>query len=302
MIKRRLNAPLGASIIVLSSLFYASYGIWTTLMGNFFGGYTASALRSILVLVIMVPVAIARHQLGPINWRRHWPYVAGLLFSSCFTWGPFYYAVLHAGIGIALTINYAGIVIGMFFFGWLFARERFSKDKWLATLLGLIGLYLIFTPSIADLGWLALVGAAVSGLSIASNSVIVKHLPYNATQSTVFLWATSVVANIFMASVFREQHPAVGWYAQWLYLVFFAIASVAASWLFITGLKLVEAGVAGILGLLEIVFGVLFGILFFSEHVGSVVDVGIITIIAAAAIPYIRDYNAQRGTLDKVGS
>ena len=67
----RPTAPLGASLVVTSSFFYASYGIWTTLMGNFFGGYTASALRSVLVLIILVPIAFAYKQLGPVQWRKN---------------------------------------------------------------------------------------------------------------------------------------------------------------------------------------------------------------------------------------
>jgi drug/metabolite transporter (DMT)-like permease len=70
-----------------------------------------------------------------------------------------------------------------------------------------------------------------------------------------------------------------------------------ASWMLLTGLKYVEAGAAGVLGLLEIVFGVLFGMLFFHEQVSSVVLSGIVIIISAAAIPYIKDYNSTRGSL-----
>src|SRR5579864_2790117 len=106
----RPTAPLGASLIVLSSIFYASYGIWTTLMGNFFGGYTASALRSILILAILVPIALVYKQLGPVKWRKNRIYLIGMLLSSLFVWGPFYYAILHIGIGIALAVNYACIV------------------------------------------------------------------------------------------------------------------------------------------------------------------------------------------------
>ncbi len=291
------KAPLGASLVVVSSIFYASYGIWTTLMGNFFGGYTASALRSILVLVILVPMAFLYKQLGPVNLRRNWTSLTGLIASSLFVWGPLYYAVLHAGIGIALAVNYASIVIGMFFFGKLFAGERFTRDKLLSTVLGIIGLFFVFSPDISNLRWIALAAAVLSGLSCAANSVAAKKISYNPTQSTISVWVTSVVANIFMALLIGEKIPAIGLHIQWLYLVFFAIASVGASYTLIKGLKLIEAGAAGILGLLEIVFGVLFGLIFFGERIGGIVWVGLIIIIVSAAIPYIKDYNVKRGTL-----
>jgi drug/metabolite transporter (DMT)-like permease len=298
MAKTKLGAPLGASFIVLSSVFYASYGIWTKLMGNFFGGYTASAWRSVLVLVILVPIAMVYRQFEAINWKRNWRYLIGLVVGSLFIWGPLYYAILHAGIGITLAINYAFIVIGMFFFGRLLAGERFTRDKWLSTFLGLTGVALVFAPTVRSIGWLALGAAVISGLSTASNMVIAKQVPYNATQSTVLLWIASVIANFLMLMLIGEHAPASVWHLEWLYLILFAGASVAASWFFIKGVKLIDAGAAGILGLLEIVFGVVFGAVLFSERPGLTVLIGVAVIIAAAAIPYVRAYNAKRGTLD----
>lgn len=284
--------------MVLSSFFYASYGIWTKLMGDFFGGYTASALRSILVLLILIPIAAAYRKLQPINLKQNWKYIAGLLFTSIFIWGPLYYAILNAGISVSLTINYASIVIGMFFFGWLLLKERFTKDKLISSALGFLGLSLIFSPSMNSIGLLALLAALMSGVATAANMVITKQMPYNATQATVVLWATSVIANVLMLFAFSEATPSISWHAEWFYLVLFAVASVIASWTFVRGVKLIEAGAAGILGLLEIVFGVLFGVIFFHERPGSIVLIGVMVIITAAAIPYIKDFNPKRGTLD----
>lgn len=299
MPKIKSAAPIGASLVVLSSFFYASYGIWTKLMGNFFGGYTASALRSVLVLMILLPIALFYRQLGKIDWQQNWRYFVGMVVASAFVWGPLYFAILEAGVGISLAITYAGIVSGMFIFGWLFAGERLTRDKWISIALGLVGLWLVFSPTIAaGFGWLALVAALVSGLGSAANSVIAKKMPLNATQATVLLWLASVVANIPMAFVLREDMPSVGLHIEWVYLVIFAVASIIASWAFIKGVKLIEAGAAGVIGLTEIVFGVLFGVAFFGERPGLIVLTGVAVIIAAAAIPYVKDYNAKHGTLE----
>lgn len=294
---KSVSAPLGASLVVLSSFFYASYGIWTKLMGDFFQGYTASALRSVLVLVILLPIAFLYRHFEPINLKRNWRYITGMLIASLFTWGPLYYAILHAGVGISLAIAYASIVLGSFFFGWLFGRERFTKDKAISAFLGIIGLALIFSPTTGHLALLALFGALVSGLSAGANTVFSKQIRYNATQSTIALWVTSVIANFFMAFILKEHYPSIGLYAPWLYLVFFAIASVIASWSLVKGVKLIDAGAAGVLGLLEIVFGVLFGIILFHERPSVIALLGMAVIIAAASIPYFKDYNAKRGTL-----
>jgi len=292
------KAPVGASLVVLSSFFYASYGIWTKLMGNFFQGYTASALRSVLVIAIILPIAIAYRQLQPLKFQQNWRYIAGMFVASLFMWGPLYYAILHLGVGISLAVAYASIVLGSFFFGWLLAGERFTTDKAIAAGLGIAGLGLIFTPTTGHIGLLALLGALVSGLSAGANTVFSKKIHYNSAQATLMMWITSIAANLLMAIIIGEHLPAIGWHMQWLYLVFFAIASVIASWAMVRGVKLIEAGAAGVLGLLEIVFGVLFGVLFFRERPGLLVLAGVGMIILAAAIPYIKDYNAKRGTLE----
>lgn len=298
MANKKHAAPLGATLVVFSSVFYASYGIWTKLMGDFFQGYTASAIRSVLVLLILLTIAVYYHHLEPVRFRWNWRYMTGLLIASLFTWGPLYYAILHAGVGISLAINYAGIVIGSFFFGWLFGQERFTKDKALSAILGFGGLALIFSPSMGAIGLLALAGALVSGLSAGANIVFTKRIRYNATQSTIFSWIASVIANTVMVFAIDERQPKIGWYAPWFYLVCFAVASVIASWTFIKGVKLIDAGAAGILGLLEIVFGVLFGVILFHEKPSAIVLLGMAVIIAAASIPYLKDYNAKHGTLE----
>ena len=299
MSKLRSSAPLGASLVVLSSVFYASYGIWTKLTGNFFGGYTASALRSAMVLVILVPIAWGLRQLKPVQWRRDWLYFLGLFLTAALIWGPMYYAVLRAGVGITLSISYACIVIGMFFFGWWWLGEKFTKDKMISALLGFVGLLLVFSPSMSGQAVVPMLAALVAGLACAAHYVIIKKLQYSATQSTILAWMSSVLANTLMAWAIGESLPASGFHIQWAYLAIFAAASVVATWSFVSGVRRIEVGAAGIIGLLEIVFGVLFGMVFFGERPGALVLFGVVVIIAAAAIPYVKDYNAKRGTLEE---
>lgn len=296
--QKRTGAPLGASLIVLSSLFYASYGIWVTLIGNFLGSFTASALRCAAVFGLLIVIAVVRKELQKIYWRRDIKWILIMIVSSILVSGPLYYAVVVAGVSVSLAIGYIGIVIGMFIFGWLFSGEQFTKDKLVATVLGIIGIALVFSPSVKLVGWLALVAALVSGLATAANMATTKKVPYNGSQSAILVWGTGLV-NIPMAFLLHEHLPTGGWHIEWFYLLCFVLASVIASWTFIRGLKLIEAGAAGILGLLEVVFGVLIGMVFFGERPGVVVFLGVLFILAAAAIPYIKDYNAKRGTLEQ---
>jgi hypothetical protein len=49
--------------------------------------------------------------------KHNWRYLVGMVVASLFVWGPLYYAILHAGVGISLAVNYGSIVLGMFLFG-----------------------------------------------------------------------------------------------------------------------------------------------------------------------------------------
>ncbi len=289
----KAKVPLGAGLILLSSLFYASYGIWTKLMGDFFGGYTASALRSVVVLILLIPITWKLKRFEPLNLKKNWRYILGMIGASLFIWGPLYYAVLNAGVGLALTVAYASIVIGMLFFGWLLAHERFTLAKTASVMLGIIGLALIFSPSTSHVAWLALGAAMLSGLATALNTVISKNIQYNATQTTVVLWVTSVIANTLMLFVFREQYPVIGAHVEWIYLILFAGASLVASWSLTKGVKLIDAGVAGILGLFEIVFALVFGAVLFQENPSFLAILGAGIIIVAAAVPYLKSKHTK---------
>ncbi len=233
--------------------------------------------------------------LRPFHWRANWTFGVALTVSSCFVWGSLYYAIITAGVGVSLAVNYGTYVLAMLLLGKLVSGERFTKDKAVATLLGFIGIGLIFLRADSKLLLLALGAAILSGVCIAIGSILAKHLPYEATQSAICLWGTSVIANVGMALLF-DHAPATGAFEvdNGLYFVLFAVASVGASWMLIKGLRLMESGGAGVLGLLEIVFAVLFGVVLFDERADLLVLVGVATVVAAAAIPYLNEYREHR--------
>ena len=291
----RVTAATGGSLVIFSSLFYASYGIWTKLIGSSLGGYTASAIRSAIVLAILC-IFIRRQNFKRFDWQRHGKYAAGAVITALFIWGPLYFAINTAGVGVSLTVNYAAIVIGMFIFGRLFAAERITIQKFASAIFGLLGLSLIFGADFKIVSSLAMLAATMSGLASAANMLISKKLPYSTLQSAVIVWIASVVANLFMALILKEPITVVGWHIQWLYLIAFGVASVIASSSFIAGVKRIDVGLAGILGLLEVVFGLAFGIIFFGERPSYAVITGALVIMIAAMIPYVPARQARSST------
>lgn len=290
------RAPLGASLVVVSSLIYASYGVWIVLMGDSFGSFMQAVLRSSLVVIFLLPIALYRKELTKIHWRRDAWLLAGQLISSLLIAAPLYYSVLKVGVGLGIGITYAGIILGSFLFGWVFNNEKYTKDKFLSTVLGVLGLWLVFTPNLKALGFLAMSAALLSGLASGLNMVVNKKLQYSASQTAIMTWTATALINIPFVFAVHEHMPAFD--VHWFYLLLFAMASLAASWTLISGLKLIEAGAAGILGLLEIVFGVVYGVVFFKEQLSLLSLLGMTAIVVAAAVPYVQHYNKQKGTIE----
>ena len=261
-------------------------------MCDFFTGYTAAAIRSTLIVIILGAIAFYYKRLEPVRLRKNWLHILGLFITSLFIWGPLYYATLHAGLGISSAVAYASIVLGMFFFGWWWDGEEITKDKIISSILGIIGLLLIFSPTVSLSQFITLSGAFISGLATAANAVASKKISYHSTQATLVVWITSAIANAVMALALGKSYPEFHGEIEWVYLGLFAIVSLIATWSLVKGVKLIDAGTAGILGLLEIVFGVLFGVLFFSEKPGPIILVGVGIIILASAIPYLKKFRA----------
>ena len=100
-------------------------------------------------------------------------------------------------------------------------------------------------------------------------------------------WGAIIIVNLPLIFIFNEVLTVNFFDIHYLYLAGFGLTSLLASWLVISGLKLIDAGLAGILGLLEIVFAVLLGVLFFAEKPTPLALFGIVLIIISAGIPYL---------------
>ena len=252
-----------------------------------------ASIRSVLVIFYLLPVTYYKKQLGKVYWRRDIWWFGAFLLSSVLISGPIYYAYLHAGIAIATLVYYAGLLVSYFIFGKLFSNESFTKVKLVALSGCLVGLYLMFAPELHGAKLLALCAALVSGLATGLDVCASQKIRYSANQSALFVWVAGLLVNIPLAILFNEHVPHTLTNVAWVYLLIFSVVSVFASVFIVAGSKLIEAGMVGIIGLSEVVFGVLFGVVLFAEKLALTTIVGMACIISAAALPYIIEYRSK---------
>ena len=95
-------------------------------MGDFFGGYTASGLRSLVVLALLLILAIWLRGFEPLAWKENRKRLLGMVLVSMLVWGPLYWSVLEVGIGLALSVNYSAICNWVPFL-WLVVSKRVTQ-------------------------------------------------------------------------------------------------------------------------------------------------------------------------------
>lgn len=287
--KHRSNTAFyGSSLIIASSLFYGSYGVWTRLMGNSFGPYMQAWIRGVIViLILLLTFFFGRQKWESVRWRKDRWWLILWCLANWMIGAPLYYAINRIGIGLGILIFYSSYLLAMFVLGRLLSGEQYDRAKVCATLLALGGLFLTSAPTFSGTELLPFVAAAAAGCSVGLDMVVAQKVNYGSTQTAILAWATGLVGTIPAAFILHEQVPSFR-SVHWLYLFAFVVASTAASWLSIHGVKRIEAGAAGILGLLEIVWALLFGMLFFHERPHMLVYAGAVCIVAAAAIPYLK--------------
>lgn len=263
-------------------------------MGSSFGDFSQSAIRSVFVILYLLPFAFYHKSLSKMMWRRDWKWLLTLLVASCFISGPLYYAYNHAGVAITTLFSYTGMLIGYICFGMIFSKEKFTKDKLFAVVLSVLGLVLTFGLKFKMSELIPVLAALSSGLAIGYEGVAIQKIKYSATQSTIIAWTVGIIVNVPIGLALHEKIPTNFISKAWLYLLIFSVISVLSSWFNIAGSKLIEAGAVGIIGLCEVVFGVLFGVAVFHEKLSFAIAVGMILIVGAASLPYIIELKGEK--------
>ncbi len=285
-----LKGPL---FVFISAILYGSYGVWAVLLGDGFGNFFQAYARSIVVLAALIPVCIYTGSWVQMHWSdiQHFKWV--LIFLP-FSQVPIYYAFQHAGVGITTLIFFGTYAVTAYVVAYLLVGEKMNVIKLVSLLLALVGLYLTFVSSLGAFSFLALLMAVVAGISGGGGMSALKLVPkrFSALQILVLTWGLSLVVHIPLSLYFGEQPPKFD--VHWLALIGFAAAGFFASWFVVEGLRHMDASLAGLIGLLEVIAAIILGYFIFSEELHVLTLLGGLIILIAAALPHMADVAKKR--------
>ncbi len=284
----------GTVYILISAIFYASYGVWSRLMSASFGEFSQAWTRGLFLLVVILVFNFKYRFLKRMT-EKDLPWFILIALAGGLNQAPYYFGFQHLQIGTATLLFYASLVIGGYIISKVFLSEKIDGTKLLSLGLSVIGMTLIYSFSLNSNQLLAAALTCFAGFLGAATVVLTKKLSGNYHELQIMLgyFVLQVVINTPLAVLNHEPIPSLSDTTAWVAQLFYALSMLAANYAVIEGFKYVEGSVGSLIGLAEILFGALFGLIFFAEVFSTFTVLGGALIIFAAAYPSIK---ASRNT------
>jgi drug/metabolite transporter (DMT)-like permease len=278
---------LGLASILASAFFYGSYGVWSRLMVGGFGEFNQAWIRAILVLTIIVPFGLITHAYKRIE-KSDLKWFVVISLAGGLNQAPYYFGFRYLDVGIATLLFYGALTVGVFIIGKFFFAEKITRIKLLALVLGILGLVIISGISlITDKSLTAAALVVIAGTLGACTVAFPKKLSlnYSEVQILTILFGCMLVCNLIFNFFVPEPLPPSIISIPWLAQIMYTIAQLSASLFMIKGFSLLQPAIAALLGLTEVIFAIILGMLIFGEQLTPSIVVGSLLILTAAALP-----------------
>jgi drug/metabolite transporter, DME family len=274
----------GVLLVLAAATLWGTLGTIYTLASERYGltpltiVFWRAALAAIGVGAGMLVLAVARREgLRAFKIRRRdLPlFLAfGLLGGTAF-FLLYVYAVLLVGVAVAVVLLYTSPVF-VALMAWRFLGEGFGWRKGVALTLTLAGAVLVsqVLNSEVRLDALGLLCALASALAYALYSILGKRamsLGYAIPTTLLYVYGTGALG-LLIAALLTEPAPLLAMGADagaWSVLLMLAtVQTLGALGLYISGLRLLQAGVAGIVATFELVVASALAVVVLNEPVG----------------------------------
>ncbi len=285
----RLFNLKGSIYITISALMFALYGVFLRQLEQYDVFYQ-TYVKSFLIIFILLAIGIYQKSYRKIDKKDYKAYAVVLLFTV-FSVAPITYAYRYLELGTASFLFYASLTIFSYIFGALYFSEKFDNIKIISLILSILGMVLVFAVKLPQGLLLPIALCILNGLAASGEVVFSKLLSnkYSSNQITVLIFVSIAISHLLL-SVFLGENQDIGLMTHDLHwTLLFCAASIVGMFTVIEGFRILEPSIGAIIGLSEIVFSVLLGVLFYADKISGQILAGGILIILAAALPNLYD-------------
>lgn len=288
-----MRKTLGFSSLLLSAMAFGSFGIWIRLLNKEVSVYQQIVLRNGVAFILALLLVLATKQLKTIDWKSINKQNL-LLYTFLIPLAVVAYniAIIDTKIAVATFAFYVGTILTGWIGGVLFFNEKLTKDKWVSLILVIIGLCLFAYPfNKLSIG---LIAGIVSGILDGSANGFRKDLSGKVSKIVLVLLTGigGVIVSGILIVIFKEELnflPALS-STGWLVGIMFGALLVLLNYLLLIGFQNFDLSLGAIVLSLELLFALLFGILFLKEFPTTLEIAGGTLILIANILPNIKSF------------
>lgn len=280
------TAMRGILSLVLATFLYGFFGILSRIVQLniplFYQNWTRALVASAIAYLFL---AVSRQQ-KPLR-KKDIVWIIARTLAGNIAFIAFFFAIIHLPIGTAYFIFYGASTIIGYLLGYLLFKERLTLVKVIALFLALAGLALVYSINVLLLAPFYLALALISGAMTAMWNIFSKKIShhYSAFQLTFLDNFYSLGIYLTLSLLTREAWSLPTISAAWVASVTLGVFFVATGLLVVYGFKHLDAQIGSLVMLVEIIFAIFFGFLFYQETVGVLTLLGGALIITAIVLP-----------------
>lgn len=283
-----MDRPRGFELLLGAAFFYSTYGIFSKIIGASFEPFSQAWSRGLITLLCFIALGLVTRKFKKIQ-KDDLKYFLLCGSTGSLALAPTFYSLAFLHLGTALFIQYAATIITSYVLGALVLKEKLERLSFLTFILAILGLVLVYWGDFYFNKLIPVLAAIASGAFFSLYFVFSKKISskYPPNEINTFGYTLSVLINLPIALIINEKLNTNFISTAWFANVGYGIAAFFGSALTIYGFKFIEAHKGSIVLLSEIIFGVLFGVLFFRELLNFTTIAGGVLIIISAVLPNV---------------
>lgn len=283
-----MNKKTGATLVLGSAFFYATYGIWSRLMASSFGEFSQAWTRYLILLIVVLLINWKWKIFRPLV-KKDLPWLI-LIAIGGMNQAPYYFGFKHLSVGTAVMLFYTSLVMGGYFWGKFVFKEKITIKIMFSLVLAILGMLVIYKFDLKPNQILPALMTILAGFMGSAGVILPKKMIGKYPEFQVMTWylVLGIFANGIISVVLKDAMPGLNQVKPWLAQLGYTTTFLLANWAAIKGYKYFDASVGSLLGMAEILFGIIFGIILFRESLTMGMIYGAILIIISAALPHIK--------------
>ena len=278
--------------MLLASFLFAGMGVFAKLLSAYMPSLEVVFFRNVFG-VLLVGGSLLHRPMGGIGgkpWLLLFRGVMGFLALLCF-----FYDIAHIPLGEAMTYSKTS-PIWTALFAYLFLHEALSGRGWLAVFIGFLGIVLITDPFTTPfdkydiLGILSGMGAALAYTSVRelkkyydTRAIVLSFMGVGTLGPLVLMALTPYVSDPGLDFLFGEFVMPQG--ELWWMIGAMGILATLAQLFMTKAYGLTKAGIVATVSYSNILFSILFGVLFLADPLPDFIKIlGIILIVVSGVL------------------